>query len=148
MNNYYNLEKSILSCLLQKPELMNQLILEDKHFIRTQRMWRFMKAFYKMFGTFDINLMYSVCKDKWQIVEYMEMLLELDPFIYNFDKYQKQLLELYEESKKDKYIIEKVYELANSLLVRNISTSDFKNKVNEIYLQADEIFKMENEINE
>ena len=143
MNNYYNLEKSILSCLLQKPELMNQLILEDKHFIRTQRMWRFMKAFYKMFGTFDINLMYSVCNDKWQIVEYMEMLLELDPFIYNFDKYQKQLLKLYEESKKDKYIIEKVYELANSLLVRNISTSDFRNKVDEIYLQADEIFKKE-----
>ena len=143
MNKTNDLEKNILSCLLQKPELMNQLILEDKHFIRTQRMWRFMKAFYKMFGTFDINLMYSVCKDKWQIVEYMEMLLELDPFIYNFDKYQKQLLELYEESKKDKYIIEKVYELANSLLVRNISTSDFRNKVDEIYLQADEIFKKE-----
>ena len=122
---------------------MEQLILEDKHFVRTQRMWQFMKAFYKMFGTFDINLMYSVCKDKWQIVNYIIMLLDYEIVTCNFDKYQKQLIELYEENKKDKYIIEKVYELANSLLVRNISTSDFRNKVDEIYSQADEIFKKE-----
>ena len=138
-----DLEFTILSCLLQKPELMGEVILEDKHFVRTKRMWQFMKAFYKMFGTFDINLMYSVCKDKWQIVEYMSMLLDFEPIISNFGLYQKQLLELYEENKKDKYIIEKVYELANSLLVRNISTSDFRNKVDEIYLQADKIFKKE-----
>lgn len=143
-----DLEFEILSCLLLKPELMEKVILEDKHFVRTQRMWQFMKTFYKKFGTFDINLMYSVCKDKWQIVEYMSMLLDFEPVINNFELYQKQLLELYEENKKDKYIIEKVYELANSLLVRNISTSDFKNKVNEIYSQADEIFKKEDEINE
>lgn len=138
-----DLEFEILSCLLLKPELMEKVILEDKHFVRTQRMWQFMKTFYKKFGTFDINLMYSVCKDKWQIVEYMSMLLDFEPVINNFELYQKQLLELYEENKKDKYIIEKVYELANSLLVRNISTSDFKNKVNEIYSQADEIFEKE-----
>ena len=143
MNKTSDLEKSILSCLLQKPELMGEVILEDKYFVRTQRMWQFMKAFYKMFGTFDINLMYSVCKDKWQIVEYMSMLLDFEPIISNFGLYQKQLLELYEETKKDKYIIEKVYELANSLLVRNISTSDFRNKVDEIYLQADKIFEKE-----
>ena len=145
MNKTSDLEKSILSCLLQKPELMDKVILEDKHFVRTQRMWQFMKAFYKMFGTFDINLMYSVCKDKWQIVNYIIMLLDYEVVTCNFDKYQKQLLELYEENKKDKYIIEKVYELANSLLVRNISTSDFRNKVDEIYLQADKIFEKEAE---
>ena len=138
-----DLEFTILSCLLQKPELMEQLILEDKHFIKTQRMWQFMKAFYKMFGTFDINLMYSVCKDKWQIVNYIIMILDYEIVTCNFDKYQKQLIELYEESKKEKWIIEKIYELANSLLVRNISTSDFRNKVDEIYLQADKIFKKE-----
>ena len=64
-----DLEFSILSCLLIKPELMENVILEDKHFKRTQRMWQFMKSFYKKFKTFDINLMYSICKDKWQIVD-------------------------------------------------------------------------------
>ena len=42
VNKTNDLEKSILSCLLIKPELMEQLILEDKHFIKNQRMWQFM----------------------------------------------------------------------------------------------------------
>ena len=88
-----DLEFSILSCLLIKPELMEKVILEDKHFKRTQRMWQFMKSFYKKFKTFDINLMYSICKDKWQIVEYMSLLLEFEPTASSFDKYQKQLIE-------------------------------------------------------
>jgi hypothetical protein len=120
---------------------MEKVILEDKHFKRTQRMWQFMKSFYKKFKTFDINLMYSICKDKWQIIEYMSLLLELEPTASAFDKYQKQLIELYEEQEKDKWIIEKVYGLANELLVRNISTNDFKSEINKIYYNADEIFR-------
>jgi hypothetical protein len=120
---------------------MEKVILEDKHFKRTQRMWQFMKAFYERFKTFDINLMYSICKDKWQIVEYISLLLELEPTATAFDKYQKQLIELYEEQEKDKYIIEKVYGLANELLIRNISTGDFKSEIDVIYYNADEIFR-------
>ena len=136
-----DLEFSILSCLLIKPELMEKVILEDKYFRKTQRMWQFMKSFYKKFKTFDINLMYSVCKDKWQIVEYISLLLEFEPTASAFDKYQKQLIELYEEQEKDKWIIEKIYGLANELLVRNISTGDFKKEVEKIYYQSDEIFR-------
>ena len=120
---------------------MEKVVLKDKHFKRTQRMWQFMKSFYKKFKTFDINLMYSICKEKWQIVEYISLLLELEPTASAFDKYQKQLIELYEEQKKDKWIIEKVYGLANELLVRNISTGDFKKEVEKIYYNADEIFR-------
>jgi hypothetical protein len=120
---------------------MEKVILEDKHFKRTQRMWQFMKSFYKKFKTFDINLMYSICKDKWQIVEYISLLLELEPTATAFDKYQKQLIELYKEQEKDKWIIEKIYGLANELLVRNISTNDFKKEVEKIYYNADEIFR-------
>ena len=69
MNKYNDLELSILSCLLQKPSLMNEVILEDKHFIKHQKIWLFMKAFYNRYKTFDIQLMYSICKDKWQIVQ-------------------------------------------------------------------------------
>lgn len=136
-----DLEFSILSCLLLKPELMEKVILEDKYFKRTQRLWQFMKAFYKKFKTFDINLMYSVCKDKWKIVEYMSMLLEFKPTATMFDRYQQQLIELYEEQEKDKWIIEKVYQLSNDLLIRNISTNDFKSEINKIYNNADEIFR-------
>lgn len=128
-----DLEFTILACLLMKPELMEKLTLEDKYFRRTQRMWSFMKAFYGKFKNFDINMMYSMCSDKWQIIKYISLLLEFEPMTSNFDLYQKQLIELYEENKKDKEIIQKVYTLANELLVRKISTSDFKNKVDEIY---------------
>ena len=34
MNKYNDLELSILSCLLQKPSLMNEIRLEDKRFIK------------------------------------------------------------------------------------------------------------------
>ena len=128
-----DLEFSILSCILLKPELMEKVILEDKHFKRTQRMWQFMKSFYAKFHTFDINLAYSVCKSKYQIVEWMTLLLEIEPIPSMFEVYQKQLLELYNENEKDKYIIDKIFPLANDLLIRKISTNEFKEKVEEIY---------------
>ena len=54
--NYIDLEISILSCLLQKPELMEDTILEDKYFTKHKKIWLFMKAFYKRFNNFDITL--------------------------------------------------------------------------------------------
>lgn len=145
MKKTADLEKSILSCLLIKPELMEQLILEDKHFVKNQRMWQFMKAFYNKFKTFDIQLMVSVCKDRWQIMNYIIMLLDYEIVTCNFDKYQKQLIELYEESKKEKWIIDKIYELANNLYVRNINLEEFNIKLKKIYEDANEIFKGEKE---
>ena len=136
-----NLEFSILSCLLIKPELMEKIILEDRHFKKTQRIWQFMKSFYKKFKTFDVNLMYSVCKNKWQLIEYISLLLDFEPTANEFDKYQQQLIELYEEQEKDKYIIEKVYKLANELIVRSISTNDFKKEIDNVYYNANEIYK-------
>lgn len=134
------LEKSILSCLLLKPELMEQLILEDKHFIKNQRMWQFMKAFYNKFKTFDIQLMVSICKDKWQIINYIMLLLDIEVTTHNFDKYQKQLIELYEESKKEKWIIDEIYSLATNLYVRKVELKDFDYKLKKIYEDANEIF--------
>ena len=58
-------------------------------------------------------------------------------------KYQQQLIDLYNEEKKERYKIEKIYELANSLLVRNITTKEFGLKVNEVFKNANEIFKGE-----
>lgn len=140
VNKTNDLEKSILSCLLIKPELMEQLILEDKHFVKNQRMWQFMKAFYNKFKTFDIQLMASVCKDKWQIMNYIIILLDYEIVTCNFDKYQKQLIELYEKSKKEKWIIEKIYELVNNLYVRNIDLQEFELNKEKIYEDANKIF--------
>jgi hypothetical protein len=71
----------------------------------------------------------------------MAWLLEVEPSPSVFELYEQQLIDLYNENKKDKYIIEEVYKLANDLFVKNITTEDFKHKVVAIYRNADEIFK-------
>ena len=132
MNNYNNLEMSILSCILLKPELMNEIIFEDKHIVSRQRLWQFMKSFYERYKTFDIQLMYSICKDKWQIVENIVQLLEYEPSPSLFNTYQKQLIDLYNEGKENKIKIDKVYKLANELYVRKITIEDFKKEVEKL----------------
>ena len=63
MQYYYDLEINILSCILQRPQLMEKSILEDKHFIKHKKLWLFMKAVYKKFGTFDFVIMYKIIKN-------------------------------------------------------------------------------------
>lgn len=133
MNKYTDLELNVLSCLLIKPELMEELRLEDKHFVKQQRLWQFMKSFYSKFKTFDSALMISVCQDKFQIIEYVMWLLELEPTPSNFEKYQQRLIEMFEEEEKDKIKIQKIYNLSNELYVRKIDLKEFKNKIEEIW---------------
>lgn len=141
MQYYYDLEINILSCLMLKPILMKKLKLEDKYFKKHQRLWQFMKSFYKKFETFDVVLMYQICKDKFQISKYLEMLVQVDPIISNFNKYQDELIKLYNQNKKEKWISEKVYELANELYVGNISIGNFENQFNQTKRDAEVIFK-------
>lgn len=133
IENVKNLEYCILSCILINPELMEKVTLEDKYFARSNRMWQFMKAFYKKFKNFDINLMYSVCKDKYQIIAMVEILLDYDAIPSNFEKYQKQLIELYNEENYEKMMINKIFEKANELYVRNININDFKEYIDKLY---------------
>ena len=144
MNKYNDLELSILSCLLLKPELMEEIVLEDKHFVKQQKLWQFMKAFYKKFGNFDLTLMYSISKDKYRIVQYMMWLLDKEPSPTLFYDYQKQIIALYNETKKEKWVIEKVFELANELYVRNISIKKFDEELQKVYINADKLFDNEN----
>ena len=141
MNKCNDLELTILSCLLQKPELMNNLIVEDKHFQKRKKIWLFMKSFYNKFGNFDLSLMYSICKNKYRIIEYILWILEKDAYTSRFEEYQKQLIEMYEETKKEKYISEKIFEAANDLYVKKISLNEFENELKKIYEKANKIFE-------
>lgn len=144
MNKYNNLEISILSILLQKPELMDKLIIDDKYFIKQKKMWLFMKAFYKKFQCFDLSLMFSVCKNKFHLVSYIEQLALAEPSISLFEEYQKQLIQEYDELNKDRWIREKIFELSNSLYVQSIDLDTFKKELENIYLKANKIFKDDN----
>ena len=139
--NYVDLEISILSCLLQRPELMEDTILKDMYFVKHKKIWLFMKAFYKRFKNFDITLMMSISKNKYRMSEYICWLIDQEPAPSLFKQYEKQLIDLYNEKQKEKWIIEKAYELANDLYVRNIKIEEYIDKIKEIYNNADEIFE-------
>lgn len=141
MNKYNDLELSILGCFIQKPDLLDKTKLEDKHFIKHAKIFIFFKAVYKKFGTLDFNIMYSISKNKYRIIEYIVWISQYYGFASLYETYEQQLIDLYQETKKDKYIIEKVYELANDLYVRNLEVSEFRNKIEDVYKNADEIFK-------
>ena len=141
MEKYNDLELAILSCLLQKPNLMEETILETKHFTKHYKIWNFMNAFYKKFKCFDFTLMMSISKNKYRMIEYIIWIVDKEPTTTLFKTYEKQLIELYEQQDKEKWIIEKIYELANNLIVKLITTEEFKIKIDEIYKKADEIFK-------
>ena len=143
MDRYYDLEINILSCILQKPKLIDKVILEDKHFIKFKKLWMFLRACYKKFGDLDLKIMYSIIKNKYQFMEYIEWLIEVEPSTQNFDKYQQQLIDLFNENKKNKWIRENIYDLANNLLIKNIEVEDFRCRVDEIYNNADRLFKEE-----
>ena len=143
MEKYGDLEITILSCLLMKPDLMEKIKLEDKYFIKNKRIWLFMKTFYKRFKNFDIPLMLSVASNKYAIREYIKRLLEIESMPSHFETYQEQLIRSYNETKKNKWIREKVYELATKLYVTTITPDEFKNKIDQMYKDADEIFKEE-----
>ena len=138
---YNDLENCILSCLLQKPELMQELILEDKHFIKNQRTWKFMKAFYEMYHNFDLTLMFSVATNKWKLMQYIIDVEEYCPTPSLFNEYQKQMIKLYEEGEKEKWIINKVYDATMDLWVRKTTSKEFKDRIEEIYKNAEELYK-------
>ena len=140
MNKYDDLEICILSCLLIKPDLMKNIKFEDKHIRKHKGMWKFMKAFYSKFGNFDINLMHSVCKDKWHIINYIELLACEDGLPCYFEDYQNRLIEKYNETQKDDYIIDKIYDLNMDLICRRIKTNDYKYKIDEIFEKANKIY--------
>ena len=144
MKKYNDLELSILSCLVLKPELMKKVKFEDKHIVKYQRLWQFLKSFYEKFGNFDPILMFDICSDNWNLVAFVLRLTDLELNANNFEIYQNRLIESYNELKKEKWIIEKVYKLANNLYVRNININEFRNEVDKIYENAETIFKDEN----
>lgn len=143
MNEYYGIEASVLSCLILKPNLMNDLILEDKHFIKYQRIWQYMKSFYKKYNTFDLQLMFALCKDKYSLIDYIKILVLNDVDVDNFNLYQQALLDEFNENKKERWIKNKIFILTNELINQNISLSDFDLKYKKLYEDVNILFKGE-----
>jgi hypothetical protein len=85
--------------------------------------------------------MHSVCKDKWHIINYIELLACEDGLPCYFEDYQNRLIEKYNETQKDDYIIDKIYDLNMDLICRRIKTNDYKYKIDEIFEKANKIYE-------
>lgn len=136
-----DLELSILSCLVLEPKLTLKLKVKEEHFKKHRRLFLFMKSFYARFGTYDIQLMYSVCKSKWNILNYIELLMDVEVSTKNFELYQDRLIELYYTQEKDRWIADKVFKTAIDFSVGTISSLTFQSEVEKIYKEADAIYQ-------
>ena len=85
--------------------------------------------------------MYSISKNKYRMVEYIVWLIEQEATPSAFRQYEEELVNKFYEKKKDKYISEKIYELAMDLICRNISLEDFKSELEKVYKNAELIMK-------
>lgn len=130
---YYQLEKDVLDSLLVKPELMENLEIDDKYFVKYKRLWIFMKSFYDKFHNFDIDTMASLSTSKNSLVRYVSTVQsESNASYVRFDTYLQRLKDMFEENKQEVAVIEKIYELSNDLFVRKIKLKDFYEKINQI----------------
>ena len=139
-----DIELQILSCLLLKPSLMENNKLEDKYFKKHYKIWKFMVAFYNKFKTFDAVLMINVASNQYKMADYIAMLYEYEPAPSNFEKYQDRLIQQYYENEKENWIIQRIYELSNELIVKSINLKEFNIKLKDIYEKAN-IIKWEEE---
>lgn len=98
-----NLEESILSCILQKPELINELIITEKDFYQYPKQFKFFVEFYNKFKCLDLVLMVNKIRvsDRRKFVEVVDKLIDFEPSISCFRLYQEALLEYNNENKKE-----------------------------------------------
>ena len=83
INDY---EESILSCLLQKPDLMNELIVSENDFYKYRRIFKYFKTFYETFNCLDLVLMVNKIKtnNRHILVEVYDKLIDFEPSFVSF----------------------------------------------------------------
>lgn len=96
----YDLEESIISCILQKENLINELFIDLKCFqsSKNKRMILFLKKIYDEYKKFDITLMISKFpkdEQKNTFIEYYTNLFNLVPSPSLFYEYQQELMNEY-----------------------------------------------------
>ena len=141
MYDYAEVELSLLSCFWLNPKLLEETKLEEKHFIHYKRLFVLFQSFYKKFGNLNIESVCNVVKDQYKLMRYINVISQLEPTSSNYDKYESLLLELYNEAAEEKWLREKVFQLANDFYLKNINSKEFKERFDNLYIKAKEICK-------
>lgn len=139
--NLYDLEDNIISCILQKHELVNELYVDEVTFQNStnRAMIKYFKNFYKEHKNLDLPLMVSNMPNEQsqkRLMDYVMKIIHLSPAPSLFYEYQEQLQEKYKstliENLIDNYklkkiekteLIEKIIEIQNQSF---ISSNNYK----------------------
>jgi len=129
------LEESILSILLQKDELMKDLKVKQKNFVKYPQIFLFFTKFYEIYGHLDITIMVNKAKDKLKLLNAVEKLWNYDCYISvkRFDDYQDALIEFHEENKKlceEKKLVNEILSACLNLSREQMDLESFKKIVN------------------
>lgn len=131
-----DLEKTILSCLLNDSNLMKNEKLTDDLFQENQKTWQFMKAFYKKYGCFDLALMYNIVSNKYNYMGFVIELLDIECVPSSINYYINQLIATRQEEEKETARINTIFGMANDLIARNINTKQFKEKIDDMFKEV------------
>ena len=100
----YSLEESLISCILQRHSLINELFIDLEVFRNpvNKRMIMFFKGIYEKYKSLEITLMFNEVQDERQrnqLIEYYMKIIQLEPAPSLFYDYQEQLLNQYKDGK-------------------------------------------------
>lgn len=134
INDY---EESILSCLLQKPDLMKELIVSENDFYKYRRIFKYFKLFYETFNCLDLVLMVNKIKsgDRHLLVEVYDKLIDFEPTPSCFRLYQEGLIEYnkeYLQKQKKEKAENDILELTIKLSNKQITFDEYFKKTEEI----------------
>lgn len=124
---YADLEETILACLLIKPELIEELKVEEKHFTKFGYVLTFFKKFYTKHRCLDISLMFSVLKgsSEMKLLDIITYLLDIFALPTHFEEYQRELITNFEKNKKKEWVVTKIYDKASDLYMGNMELDKF-----------------------
>jgi replicative DNA helicase len=125
MKNYDDtVENSILSCLIVKPKLFEELLLTEKHFIKNKDLFKFLQQVYLKYHNLDMTLLVNEPNCPDNLVSSVSELMDMMIASSNFQSYCEKQLEIY----KQYCISYAVTKLEN----KEIEVQEFINMINQL----------------
>ena len=99
----YDVENNLISCILQKPSLINEMFIDLNCFRSdlNKRMIMFFKDFYNKNKNLDISLMVEEMKTEEQknrFINYYVEMIDITPSPSLFYEYQQKMIDIYKDS--------------------------------------------------
>ena len=99
----YDVENNLISCILQKPSLINEMFIDLSCFRSdlNKRMIMFFKDFYNKNKNLDISLMVEEMKTEEQknkFINYYVEMIDITPSPSLFYEYQQKMIDIYKDS--------------------------------------------------